>query len=401
MNAIDNLIYTYLNPTASGAAIISDYNLALTDITRNNYVPNTKIPYENLPPGSGNYSYPVEVRNDFTSIEDSQIIEKAIQKHWFDMQMLSIYPAPPSLPPPIYSNLSFPPYHLIYAFLLENTRMVQIFEKLLTIFFNDELFSISSNKDVVKWINNTENLFFKEMPNSAYRNISSLVRIYPESSRRNAYKRLFGMDLSFGDFKNNEQPYPYYKATVTNNGFVALFEQFLKEVWQAYINATNTSGVNTTDYQSISDLVFRIQQTLMSRRASGDDFIISSNYPYYNLSREEFSSVIMVTWFFHVIEYSSPLITFLNCDATTAGERLIKLGNKVGIKAHRKSQYIFEMAPQLADILRKIEIGILDVKVAIQTPTIDLNYLLSIINNWEITTGHVIKTSVTPVKMLR
>ena len=387
MNAIDNLIYTYFYNTIGGSIINSDYSIT--------NIPSTYP----LPVGTG-FGYPTNIstiRNDFASTEDSQIIERAIQKHWFDIKKGEIYRHSPDT----YSDLTYPPYHLMYAFLLENTRMVQIFEKLLTIYLNDELLSINTSKDVVNWIYNTENLFFKEMPNSAYRNISSLVRIYPESSRRNAYKRLFGMDLSFGDFKNNEQPYPYYKATVTNNGFVALFEQFLKEVWQAYINASNTSGVNTTDYQSINDLVFRIQQTLMSRRSSGDQTIDPLKYPFYNLSREEFSSVIMVTWFFHIIEYSSPLILFLNCDATTPGERLLRLGDKVGIKAHRKSQYIFEMAPQLADILRKIEIGILDVKVAIQTPTIDLNYLLSIINNWEITTGHVIKTSVTPVKMLR
>jgi hypothetical protein len=402
MNTIDNLIYTYLNTTNGGQDFVSDYETPENNIfdisIYNDPNPGTLPVLEN-----NIYSYPLEMRNKFVSIEDSQIIERAIQKHWFDLK--TPYPGlnnPPGYPQSReYSDFSSPPYHLIYAFLLENTRMFQIFEKLLSNYLNDEIHSISVDKDIVNLIYNTENLFFKEIPNFAYRNINSQLRIYSEASRRNAYKRLFSMDLSFGDYRNNEKPYPYYKAKVTNNGFIALFEQFLKEIWQAYINLRNTSGVNTTDYQSIEDIVFRIQQLLLSRRASGDSKINPVKYPYYNLSREEFSAVIMASWFFHIIEYSSPLITFLNCDATTAGERIIKLGEKVGIKAHRKSQFIFELAPSLAYVLREIELGRYDdVESRLNDPD-ELKIILSVINNWEVTTGHIIKTQTTPIRISR
>jgi hypothetical protein len=84
----------------------------------------------------------------------------------------------------------------------------------------------------------------------------------------------------------------------------------------------------------------------------------------------------------------------------------MKIGDKVGIKAHRKCQALFEMADAAARILISIETGNLlndaswlqdmlaSLDPANNPPTIYSDYMtlfLTVINNWEKATGHPIK----------
>jgi hypothetical protein len=150
---------------------------------------------------------------------------------------------------------------------------------------------------------------------------------------------------------------------------------------------------------------------LLARRGV-DNNLTLQNYHVMNLSREEFSSVVMMTWLFFIVSYNnSPLVQFLGCQANTASERLANIGRKVGISAHKKSQGLFDMAGPMATVLRQAEFGTFETAgiipwiqgvVESQTPLgraaatpqqiTALNDLLTIINNWEKTTGHPIKT---------
>jgi hypothetical protein len=85
----------------------------------------------------------------------------------------------------------------------------------------------------------------------------------------------------------------------------------------------------------------------------------------------------------------------------------MKIGNKVGIQAHRKCQSLFEMAGPAAIILLAIETrGLLDdpawvgrmltslnppVPNPLTTEGNFMNNFLTVINNWEKATGHKIK----------
>ena len=52
------------------------------------------------------------------------------------------------------------------------------------------------------WIQNSERLFFKNDTLQSSSNIRSLIRPSADLSRRNAYWRMFGMDLAFGDINS-------------------------------------------------------------------------------------------------------------------------------------------------------------------------------------------------------
>jgi hypothetical protein len=214
------------------------------------------------------------------------------------------------------------------------------------------------------------------------------------------------MDLAFGDLMTNAS-IPFHKAEFNNKPFIILFEKFLSEIWQAYTNAKNSSGPNTTDSFIIVDTARKIQELLMSRRTTENNF---NNYRYFNLSKEEFSSVVMMSWLFEVVSYESPIVQFLRCNGGSPGERLMNIGNKVGVNAHSKSEGLLEIAPAMNTLLRRIELAdynneaVVNVIIKSEADNLPnnnpdraaLNDLLRIINNWEKATGHRIKNPGAP-----
>jgi hypothetical protein len=409
MNYIDFLIHTAntANVRRHFPEILSDY---VADMPQLQGIPGSdefpRVPPIALPAlASINDSYPRNVVENFLFYRDTTVIDKTIQKHWFDLTAGPINsPVGAAL---LFAPVDAPPYHLMFAYMIENTRIFQIFEKLIYMYMNDEELGLASASNIdhqraFQWILNTENLYFKHLSNNSFRNTTSNVRSDQESVRRNAYYRLFGMDLAFEHSSNMG----YTKAKTANNGFVVLFEQFLIEVWQAYINSRNSSGANTTDYQKIIDMVTKLREILLARRGATGRISLAE-YRFMNLSREEYASVGLFNWLFYIISYDSPLVTFLGCQANTASERLIKIGKKVQIEAHSKSQALFDLSVPTATVLRSIEYGLFEVpnwlqqSIESQTPSgmgiatpqqsAALIDLLSIINNWEKATGHIIK----------
>ncbi|RZL03142.1 MAG: hypothetical protein EOO89_28520 [Pedobacter sp.] len=364
MDLINNLVFTALN-NVSGFPALSPHFFSLPALL--NGPP--------LPLARGNYfSYDIDIIEEFCAIDDAAFLEDSIQKHWADMvtgrnyatggSTFSVFSVTNPTPPP--SVVLIPPYHLIYAYLVENTRIAQIFERLLYLYMHDEKLNkatTAQNRVAFQWMVNTENLFFKYLGNTSYRNITSQVRQSPDATRRNAYFRMFGMDLAFGDI-NSTGPVNFYKAESNNQPFIIIFEKFLSEIWQAYTNARNQVGPNSTDMFTIVDTAQKIQEMLMSRRTTETTFF---NYRYFNLSKEEYSSVVMMSWLYEVVSYDSPLIQFLRCNGNTPGERLINIGNKVGINAHGKSEGLLDIAPVMNTLLRRIELGDYNIEVEVRT----------------------------------
>ncbi len=421
MDAIDNLIYTTLNeciyPSGFvGEPVSSDYQFSNLDAPS---LAGGTFPTE-FSAASGVSSYATDAREVFSTIDDIGIVESAVKKHWFDVANRISYTTqfgevdvtgtdfgmfdPASAASPMaYIKFNTPPYHLIFSYLVENTRIVQIFEKLIWMFLHDEKLTKADPK-AFAWIMNTEALFYKDSMATPKISGNSGIKPVTEAARRNAYHRLFGMDLAFGDQENKS--YEYVKAEFANSAFISLFENFLSEFWQGFINANNTSGQNTTDYEHLEALGRKIQEMLMSRRSTELDF---ANYRYFHLSREEYSSYIFLYWLFSIISYDSPVVTYLNANANTPGERLISIGKKVGVPAHTKSKAILDISQPMNIILRSVELGLFNdanflrriirsqatvnpiVPAATAQETAILDNILLIINNWEKATGHMIK----------
>jgi hypothetical protein len=414
MDFIDHLIFTTNTTNARGGypALLSDNVTTappVQGIPGSNEIP--VVATAPLPVIAATDTFLLNIRENFIFYQDPVVIDLAIQKHWFDMTNGPILINAAQ----IFTPVSTPIYHLIYSYLVENTRIVQIMERLIYLYLHDEVLGIASSSNPVhqqafQWIENTENLFFKTLSNTSYRNISGNLHPNAEASRRNTYYRVFGMDLAFGEPTGGiGTDYTYYKAKTSNKEFIILVEQFLAEIWQAYMNAQNTSGANSTDYQRIVDMATKLREMLMARRGATGTISLQ-NYRFMNLSKEEFSSVGFMSWLFFIVSYDSPLVIFLGCQANTSSERLYNIGKKVGIESHKRAQSLFDMAGPMATVLRQIEFGTFELSSPVlwirrtiesQTPagsllatpeqSAALIDLLTIINNWEKATNHRIK----------
>jgi hypothetical protein len=232
--------------------------------------------------------------------------------------------------------------HLAYSYVLENTRVVQIFRRVVREYRSGEGLGIPSVA-TQRWLDTTETLLFGA-PNPIPLWLStSAVRGDPEAVRRNAYWRMFGLDLAFGSDDN--RPPVYDKATAANKTFVSLFEELLYELWQAMTNLRNTAGVNASD----DDRIFRIAEQLK--------FVLRSRRQNAMLSREELISATVLGWCELTLLLDSPVVVDLRADATSAGDRLRLIGERVGLAPHSKASSLLSMASEISILLRAIEEG--------------------------------------------
>ncbi|MEO0688972.1 MAG: hypothetical protein AAFY51_01600 [Pseudomonadota bacterium] len=235
-------------------------------------------------------------------------------------------------------------YHLGYSYTLENTRMMQIFARVVELYRTGEEMGIPS-LETQAWLDTTESLIFNAgNPISAWLSTSA-VRENPENVRRNAYWRLLGLDLAFGP--DGGDATPYVKAKASNSNFRPLFEELLHELWQSMENQNNTSGATQAD----PDRVYRIAQEL--------GYILRSRRQNLTLDREELSAATALGWINLTLQFNSRVMVDLKVEATSAAERLRLIGEKVGLPAHSRSAALIAMAADLSVLLRVIETGLI------------------------------------------
>ena len=278
-------------------------------------------------------------------------------------------------------------HHLIYAYMIENTRIYEIFRRVVFEYLHGEKLGVPNN-DTQLWLRNTEELFYRAAPPFFIGAVESHIRADLRASRRNAYQRMFGMDLNHGNDDNT--PYTYLKAEAANNEFVNTLEELLREVWVGIVNFNNQSGVNVTDDAKIENLTSKIHDMLITRRIGG------------NLSREEFAFVSMMSWFHLTVDSGNlPIIADLKAEGASPEERLFKIAQRVGLPAHGLSKSYFNIAEAISSVLIAIETGTLHVAgagkafynpvVALAiTPTLP-DTMKTIITHWTAITGRDVK----------
>jgi hypothetical protein len=273
--------------------------------------------------------------------------------------------------------------HLIYAYMIENTHIVEIMQRVLSLALTDETLGPLA-PEAHQWLRVTEDLLFREGPTSLISSITSSIRPDIRATRRNAYQRMFGIDLNHGT--QDSKTYPYVKASVSNGQFVRVLQDFLREIWRGYTNATNQLGPNTTDESALGDLVDQLQTMLTSRR-------LTDGGGHGNLAREELVSVAMMSWFELSIAQGSPIVSALKATADTREDQLRKIGERVGVPSHAKARSFFLLADNLPGLLTSIELGFYDpnnranLQLLYKTPGPIRDSVLSIINQWTLTTA--------------
>jgi transcriptional regulator with XRE-family HTH domain len=275
--------------------------------------------------------------------------------------------------------------HLIYAYMVENTRVVDVMRRVVVEMAHGEKLG-PPTAEAQRWLRSTEELFFKDGAPFFVTSLASQLRPDARAMRRNAYQRMFGMELNHGG--DDGQPVPYVKAEASNREFVATFEEFLREVWvgMTYVNASTTA--NPTDDSKIAVLAEKLSDMLRSRRQNG------------NLAREEFAAVAAMSWFHLTLEFESPIVKALRAESTGLEQTLFKIAERVGLPAHGLSKHFFEIADPLSRLLIQIEMGTYNRAAAVPalytrvTPAAGTpeNALRTIITHWTAITGRDVKS---------
>lgn len=240
----------------------------------------------------------------------------------------------------IYAGALIPFRHAMYAYLVENTRAVEILRRVLEECRTGENLDVPSPEGQ-QWLRTTEALFFSDPHPGGIMGVTSHICPDFRAVRCNLYYRLFGMDLNHG--RDDGTPYPYVKPAAANREFVPLWEEFLREVWRGIENFKNTSGANATDDAAIAELGATLADLLTVRQRNGV------------LAQVEFISEVMASWFHLTLMSDTPIVVDLKCAATSPEERLRKLGERVRYASDPNTEQYFAMADAASYVLLAIE----------------------------------------------
>lgn len=232
---------------------------------------------------------------------------------------------------------------LIYGYIIECTRIYQIFSKVLETYMFSEELEVPSPRSQLFW-RNLEFLIYGDAVPSMLWPTSGRARRDEVANRLTTYYRMFGIDLPHAAELVGQ--HPYQKPAAANRDFIPTFEAFGREVWRGIVNAKNTSGANNTDPTVIATLAQRIYDMMATRRLSG------------NLSREEFRIVSLMSFLDLAVSFDSTVVVDLKAAAADKALRLHKIAERVGMTAHFQSKPFFDLAAPFSILMQSIESGV-------------------------------------------
>jgi hypothetical protein len=269
--------------------------------------------------------------------------------------------------------------HLIYAYLVENTRIFDIFAKVLQTYqFGEDLESPSVEGQ--RFWRNTEFLLYSDPLAGSVWNMTSRSRSDEIANRMAVYWWALGMDLTHA--REIAQKHPYVKPAAGNRDFAPTFEALGREVWRGIVNAQNFSGANPSDAEAVAASAQRIYDMFMTRRQNG------------NLSREEFRAVSIMSWMHLAVSFNSPIVVDLKAQASSPEERLSKIAQRVGMRSHTNAKAFFDLAKPFSILLQAIEQGTYNdaggAAALFTGPTVSLNARV-VIDQYILATGRDLK----------
>lgn len=271
--------------------------------------------------------------------------------------------------------------HMIYAYLVENTRIYEIFSKVLETYISTEQLETPSPESQLFW-RNVEYLLYGDATPSMVWTTTSRLRRDEVVNRMTAYYWMFGLDLSHAADVATQHPYP--KPAAANRDFISTFESFAREVWRGVVNAKNTSGPNDTDSTVIATLARRLFDMMATRRING------------NLSREEFRAVAVMSFMHLAILFDSPAVVDLKASASSPEMRLKKIGERVGMQAHAQTKPLLDLAGPFSILMQSIETGAFNTPAIAQTLYFPAGNPVAqnaetVIDQYSLATGHDLK----------
>jgi hypothetical protein len=288
------------------------------------------------------------------------------------------------LGPPPAGGIGLLWHHLSYAYVLESTGITEIFAEVVRRLVVGETLG-ELQPASVKWLRATEELFFRDPPLFSIAGTVSELRPQARVSRRNAYWRMFGLDLPHAIPARWDRDGQGWKVDVgeINVDFRAKWSELLRQVWLGLENNQNSSGANPSDGNYIALLCRALRDMFNDRRRGG------------LLAREEFAYVTVLSWFHLTVQSNTQIVVDLKAQSSSPAERLALLGQRVGMHPAQRARELFDLAEPMSSLLRAIEVGSFDdaaTAAALFDDTTDLGLeMREIINQWQSATGERVK----------
>jgi hypothetical protein len=224
---------------------------------------------------------------------------------------------------------------------------VEIFTEVLRRAAHGETLEVDS-LEAVRWLRTTEDLFFRDAPLFASGIVTSQLRPEARTVRRNAYWRMFGMDLAHPlgvAAAGGHNDWKQHTGSGVNTSFRTQWAELLRQIWLGIENRNNQVGANATDDAYLRLLVDSLRDMMNMRRRAGA------------LAREEFASVALLSWLELTLQSNTPIVASLNAQASSPADRLTIIAHRVGMKPAPRSRELFELAELMSLMLRLIELG--------------------------------------------
>lgn len=260
-------------------------------------------------------------------------------------------------------------HHLAYAFMLENTRAVQILQRVVRLYRSGESLGVPSVA-TQRWLDAAEVILGGEVMPMAHWPSSHPPARDPEAGRRNAYWRLFGMELAFGAEDNS--PAAYEKAEQHNADFVPLFEELLRQI-------SRVLDAGSSDDGSMVRAAAQLRDRLLARRQGQQ------------LARQELAASTALGWADLTLRTNTSVVKDLGAHADSAADRLRGMGERVGLAAHARSAALIPLATGISAFLRAVESGALaESLLGGPADSAPARTSRQVIQYWTAATGHVL-----------
>jgi hypothetical protein len=231
--------------------------------------------------------------------------------------------------------------HLIYAYLIENTGIFEIFQKLSELYRLDSRLPPLKNDSRRFWFM-VDSLIFSAPPPMTVLSAGALRGSDEQLERQALYRKVLNLELS--NSKENAQHYQSRTPGTPTGDLISNIGAFLHETWRGIVQARPGSiGSKDVNYQKIVSSANAIRNQLSTQRERSD------------LSLAEFRAAGIMSLLEVAVSDNTAVVEDLNAMSSSAAERLRLIGKQCGIAPNPRAAALFEIAPHFSVLLRFIE----------------------------------------------
>ena len=218
--------------------------------------------------------------------------------------------------------------HLIYAYFVESTGIVEVFRALFDSYLKSDEFLKLNRRDDLLLIE-----LLKDTIREVYAKSASTIAPDPAQLRLAAYWRLFGYEIQM---KPNFPKTANYNADFNKN-----FEDAMYEIFQGILDQ-NQQILKLGNPAAVAELLNNLRRQLVNRT-------------YNEIEDVAESSALLMARLLGLLDNNRLIVERLGIRADTRERRLLELGEKLRVPVAKQTPYVFIFAQRMETFLKRVE----------------------------------------------